>query len=57
MAFAALLNHLETLARNTVTAPVHGEYGFTLYTQPTPLQAQALKYLDTDPRRVQKLEK
>jgi hypothetical protein len=53
MAFSTLLDHLGTLARNTVTAPLHGEHGFTLYTQPTPLQAQAFKYLDFDPTRVQ----
>ena len=53
MAFATLLDHLGTLARNTVTTPFHGEHGFILYTQPTPLQAQAFKYLDIDPQRVQ----
>jgi len=53
MAFSTLLDHLGTLARNTVTAPLHGDHGFILYTQPTPLQAQAFKYLDIDAQRVQ----
>jgi hypothetical protein len=53
MAFATLLDHLGTLARNTVTAPLHGGHSFTLYSTPTPPQAQAFKYLDIDPVRVQ----
>lgn len=53
MAFSTLLDHLGTLARNTVTAPLHGEHSFTLYTKPTPIQTQAFKYLDIDPTRVQ----
>jgi transposase len=53
MAFATLLDHLGTLARNTVTAPLHGGHSFILYTTPTPLQAQAFQYLDLDPGRVQ----
>jgi hypothetical protein len=53
MAFATLLDHLGTLARNTVTAPLHGGHSFTLYSTPTPLQAQAFKYLAIDPVRVQ----
>jgi len=53
MAFATLIDHLGALARNTVTAPFHGGHSFTLYTQPTALQAQAFKYLDIDPTRVQ----
>jgi transposase len=53
MAFATLLDHLGTLARNTVIAPFHGGHSFTLYSVPTPLQAEAFKYLDLDPARVQ----
>jgi hypothetical protein len=53
MAFSTLLDHLGTLARNTVTAPLHGGHSFTLYSTPTPLQAQVFKYLYIDPTRVQ----
>jgi hypothetical protein len=53
MAFSTLLDHLATLARNTVTAPLHGGHSFTLYSTPTPLQAQVFKYLYIDPTRVQ----
>jgi len=53
MAFGTLLDHLGTLARNTVSAPIHRGHSFTLYSVPTPLQAQAFKYLDLDPTRVQ----
>ena len=52
-AFATLLDHLGTLARNTVTAPLHGSHSFTLYSTPTPLQAKAFHYLGIDPARVQ----
>jgi hypothetical protein len=52
-AFSTLLDHLGTLARNTVTAPLHGDHRFTLYTKPTPIQAQAFDYLHIDPTRVQ----
>ena len=53
MAFSTLLDHLGTLARNTVTAPLHGDHSFTLYTKPTPIQAQAFDYLHIDPTLVQ----
>jgi transposase len=53
MAFSTLLDHLGTLARNTVTAPLHGDHSFTLYTKPTPIQTQAFDYLHIDPTRVQ----
>ena len=53
MAFSTLLDHLGTLARNTVTAPLHGGHSFTIYSTPTPTQAQAFKYLCIDPARVQ----
>ena len=52
-AFATLLDHLGTLARNTVTAPLHGDHRFILYSTPTPLQDKAFRLLGIDPARVQ----
>lgn len=52
-AFATLLDHLGTLARNSVSAPLHAGHSFTLYSTPTPLQAKAFHYLGIDPTRVQ----
>lgn len=53
MGFAELLDHLGTLARNTVTAPFHGDHSFVLYATPTPLQKEAFRLLSLDPQRVQ----
>src|SRR6266576_500379 len=53
MGFAEILDHLGTLARNTVRAPFHGDHSFVLYSTPTPLQKEAFRLLDLDPVRVQ----
>jgi transposase len=53
MGFAELLQHLGTLARNTVRAPFHGDHSFVLYATPTPLQKEAFRLLSLDPERVQ----
>jgi len=53
MGFAELLDHLATLARNTVRAPFHGDHSFVLYATPTPLQKEAFRLLSLDPQRVQ----
>jgi len=53
MGFAELLDHLGTLARNTVRTPFHGDHRFVLHATPTPLQAEAFRLLDLDPVRVQ----
>jgi hypothetical protein len=53
MGFAEILDHLGTLARNTVRAPFHGDHSFVLYSTATPLQKEAFRLLDLDPARVQ----
>jgi transposase len=53
MAFADLIAHLGTLARNTVRSVLHGRHTFILYTRPTPLQQKAFGLLGIDPARVQ----
>lgn len=53
MAFAELIDHLGTLARNDLTAPLQDNHSITLYTTPTGLQQAAFKRLGIDPRRVQ----
>jgi len=53
MAFADLMAHLGTLARNTVAASLQKGHSFTLHTRPTPIQEAAFKLLDLDPARVQ----
>ena len=53
MAFADLIDHLGTLARNSVCSPLHKANTFTLYSVPTALQEAAFRLLDLDPVRVQ----
>ena len=53
MAFADLMAHLGTLARNTVAGGLHEGHGFTLHTRPTDVQAKAFERLGLDPARVQ----
>lgn len=53
MAFADLMAHLGTLARNTVVARLHHGHTFILHTKPTKVQQAAFKLLGIDPPRVQ----
>jgi transposase len=53
MAFADLMDHLGTLARNDLTTPLQDDRSITLYTIPTHLQEIAFERLGIDPRRVQ----
>jgi hypothetical protein len=53
MAFADLMNHLGTLARNDLTAPLQDNRSIILYSRPTRLQQAAFERLGIDPRRVQ----
>jgi len=53
MAFGDLMDHLGTLARNTMAAALHKGHTFILHTKPTALQDAAFKLLDIDPVRVQ----
>jgi hypothetical protein len=53
MAFADLMDHLGTLARNDLTAPLQDNLSIILYTSPTRLQEAAFERLGIDPRRVQ----
>jgi hypothetical protein len=53
MAFADLMDHLGTLAKNTVAASLHEGHTFTLHTKPTTIQATAFRLLEIDPVRVQ----
>lgn len=53
MAFADLIDHLGTLARNDLAAPLQDNRSITLYTTPTHLQEIAFERLGIDPRRVQ----
>ena len=57
MSFADHIAHLGTLTRNQVRAPFHGDHSFTLYSTPTPLQAEAFNRLGFDPARVSITEK
>jgi len=53
MAFADLMDHLGTLARNDLAAPLQDSRSIILYTSPTRLQEAAFERLGIDPRRVQ----
>ena len=53
MAFADLMDHLGTLARNTLSAPLQDNRSIVLYSTPTRLQEAAFERLGIDPRRVQ----
>jgi hypothetical protein len=53
MAFGNLMDHLGTLARNTVATDLQKGHTFILHTKPTKLQDAAFKLLDIDPLRVQ----
>jgi hypothetical protein len=53
MAFADLMDHLGTLARNDLSAPLQDNRSIILYTRPTRLQDTAFERLGIDPRRVQ----
>ncbi|MFL5072638.1 MAG: IS1634 family transposase [Xanthobacteraceae bacterium] len=53
MSFADLIDHLGTLVRNTMRAPLRTRHRFTLYATPTPLQEAAFQLLGIDPLRVQ----
>jgi hypothetical protein len=46
-------DHLGTLARNDLVAPLQDSPSITLYTTPTRLQEIAFERLGIDPRRVQ----
>jgi len=52
MAFADLMDHLGTLARNDLSAPLQDNRSIILYTTPTRLQEAAFNRLGVDPRRV-----
>ena len=51
LSFADHIAHLGTLTRHQVRAPFHGDHSFTLYSTPTPLQAEAFNRLGLDPAR------
>jgi hypothetical protein len=53
MAFGDLMDHLGTLARNTIAAGLQKGHTFILHTKPTRVQQAAFKLLDIDPVRVQ----
>ena len=53
MAFADLLDHLGTLARNEIVSPLQDNHSIILYSRPTKLQEAAFERLGIDPRRVQ----
>ena len=53
MAFADLMDHLGTLARNTLAAPLQDNRSIVLYSTPTRLQEATFERLGIDPRRVQ----
>ena len=53
MAFADLMDHLGTLARNDLAAPLQPNRSVILYSSPTRLQDAAFARLAIDPRRVQ----
>jgi hypothetical protein len=53
MAFADLMDHLGTLARNDLAVPLQANRSIILYTSPTRLQEAAFERLGIDPRRVQ----
>jgi CBS domain-containing protein len=53
MAFADLMDHLGTLARNDLATPFQANRSIILYTRPTRLQQAAFERLAIDPRRVQ----
>jgi hypothetical protein len=53
MNFADLIDHLGTLARNNLSAPLQPNRSIILYSRATALQEAAFKRLGIDPRRVQ----
>jgi hypothetical protein len=53
MAFGDLMDHLGTLARNTIAAGLHNDHSFIMHTKPTRVQDAAFKLLGIDPVRVQ----
>jgi hypothetical protein len=53
MAFADLMDHLGTLARNELVAPLQDNRSIIIHTRPNRLQAAAFERLGIDPRRVQ----
>jgi hypothetical protein len=53
MSFGDLMDHLGTLARNTLAAELQKGHTFILHTKPTKLQEAAFKLLEIDPVRVQ----
>jgi len=53
MAFADLMDHLGTLARNDISAPLQANRSIILYSRPTPIQEASFERLGIDPRRVQ----
>ena len=53
MSLADLIDHLGTLVRNTMRAPLRTRHRFTLYATPTPLHEAAFQLLGIDPLRVQ----
>jgi hypothetical protein len=53
MAFADLMDHLGTLARNHLALPLAANRSVILHTRPTRLQEAAFERLGIDPKRVQ----
>lgn len=53
MAFANLMDHLGTLARNELVAPLQDNRAIIIHTRPNTLQAAAFERLGIDPTRVQ----
>src|ERR1700759_3028638 len=53
MAFADLMDHLGTLARTPLSAPLQDNCPIVLYSTPTRLQEATFERLGIDPRRVQ----
>jgi len=53
MAFADLIDHLGTIARNELVAPLQDNRSIIVHTRPNRLQAAAFERLGVDPRRVQ----
>lgn len=53
MAFADLMDHLGTIVRNELVAPLQDNRSIIIHTGPNRLQAAAFERLGIDPRRVQ----
>jgi len=53
MGFGDLMDHLGTLTRNTVRAPLNPSHPFTVQAKPTPLQEAVFRLIGVDPARVQ----